>query len=390
MRPSLVNLPAGSRRRVLAVVGARPNFVKVAPVLHALAERGELEIRVLHTGQHYDRALSDSFIEQLGMPAPDHYLGVGSGTHAEQTAAVMVGVERVLSEEPADVLIVPGDVNSTVGAALAASKLGVPIAHVESGLRSGDRTMPEEINRIVTDQIADLLFVTEQDAIRNLEHEGVASDRVRLVGNVMIDSLLEALPRAIAPADTFASRGASAQWRERAARHGHAFLTLHRPSNVDERDTCGRILTAVNKAAELVPIVFALHPRTREAVKRHQLTDLLDHPFILATEPLSYFETVGLLAKARMVLTDSGGLQEETTGLGVPCITLRENTERPVTVDQGTNVIVGMDAARILASVHDILATGGKRGQIPPLWDGKTADRIAAELASWLADRTST
>src|SRR5262249_41466270 len=230
---------------------------------------------------------------------------------------------------------------------LVAAKKLIAVVHVEAGLRSFDRAMPEEINRIVTDQIADLLYVTEQDAVSNLEREGIAADRIRLVGNVMIDSLLEALPRAKAPADTFVSRGASDAWRDRAARDGHAFLTLHRPSNVDERETCRRVLSAVNETAGLLPVVFAMHPRTREAVRRHELASLLDHPSILVTEPLSYFETVGIVAKARMVLTDSGGLQEETTGLGVPCITLREDTERPVTVEQGTNVVVGTDHARI-------------------------------------------
>ena len=381
----------GARRhRVLCVAGARPNMMKVAPLMRAFARVPALAPLLIHTGQHYDAAMKDVFFEELGLKEPDAFLGVGSGSHAAQTGRLFLAIEPVLDEMKPDVVVVVGDVNSTMAAALVATKKRIPVVHVEAGLRSFDRDMPEEINRIVTDQVADLLYVTEQDAVRNLEREGVAADRVRLVGNVMIDSLRDALPRAKAPADTFAARGASTAWCERAARDGHAFLTLHRPSNVDDRETCRRLLTAINTAADLLPVVFAVHPRTRDAVRKHDLAGLLDHPFVLTTEPLSYFETVGILAKARMVLTDSGGLQEETTGLGVPCITLRENTERPVTVSDGTNVVVGTDQAKILASVRDILSTGGKRGKVPPLWDGKAAERIAADLAGWLESRALT
>jgi UDP-N-acetylglucosamine 2-epimerase (non-hydrolysing) len=374
MRPSLVNLPAGSRRRVLAVVGARPNFVKVAPVLHALAERGELEIRVLHTGQHYDRALSDSFIEQLGMPAPDHYLGVGSGTHAEQTAAVMVGVERVLSEEPADVLIVPGDVNSTVGAALAASKLGVPIAHVESGLRSGDRTMPEEINRIVTDRISDLLLCHCDDAARNLVAEGAPEDTIALVGNTMIDSLLRLLPAAHATG-AVAHHGLEPS--------GYALVTLHRPALVDDPVRLTAVIQVLNELAESLPVILPLHPRTRA-----RLGDVASGTAdgLLLTEPLEYLEFIALEASARLVVTDSGGVQEETSALGVPCLTYRDNTERPVTISLGTNRLVGVEPIALARAAHEALATPmpAERGRIP-LWDGRAGERTATAVTALLA-----
>jgi UDP-N-acetylglucosamine 2-epimerase (non-hydrolysing) len=373
MTPSLVNVPGRRRRRVLAVVGARPNFVKVAPVLHALAESEDVEIRVLHTGQHYDRALSGSFIEQLGMQAPDHYLGVGSGTHAEQTAAVMVGVERALHEEPADALIVPGDVNSTVGAALAATKLGVPIAHIESGLRSRDRTMPEEINRIVTDRISDLLLCHCDDAVRNLLSEGTAEDSIALVGNTMIDSLFRLLPAAHATA-AVARHGLKAG--------GYVLVTLHRPALVDDPVRLTAVIEVLNELAESVPVILPLHPRTRV---RLEDAGVLTARSLLLIEPLEYLEFIAVEASARLVVTDSGGVQEETSALGIPCLTYRDNTERPVTISLGTNRLVGVEPIALARAAREALATPmpTESGHIP-LWDGQAGPRAAAAVMALL------
>jgi UDP-N-acetylglucosamine 2-epimerase (non-hydrolysing) len=314
-------------------------------------------------------------------------LGIGSGSHAVQTGRLMIALEPVLREMKPDAVVVVGDVNSTLAAALTAAKMNIPVVHVEAGLRNFDRTMPEEINRVVVDQISDLLFATEEGAMRNLAAEGIPPERVHLVGNVMIDSLMDALPRAKPAAQTCQAHGATAAWLKRAADAGHAFATLHRPSNVEDRETLRRLLTTLRKVADLVPVVLAVHPRTQKSIAIHGLGEMLDHPYLLATEPLSYLETVGMVANARLVLTDSGGLQEETTGLGVPCITLRETTERPVTVTQGSNLVAGTDAGRILDAAEETLRTGGKKGIVPPLWDGKTAERIAAHIAGWLAVR---
>jgi UDP-N-acetylglucosamine 2-epimerase (non-hydrolysing) len=373
MTPSLVNVPGRRRRRVLAVVGARPNFVKVAPVLHALAESEDVEIRVLHTGQHYDRALSGSVIEQLGMQAPDHYLGVGSGTHAEQTAAVMVGVERALHEEPADALIVPGDVNSTVGAALAATKLGVPIAHIESGLRSRDRTMPEEINRIVTDRISDLLLCHCDDAVRNLLSEGTAEDSIALVGNTMIDSLFRLLPAAHATA-AVARHGLKAG--------GYVLVTLHRPALVDDPVRLTAVIEVLNELAESVPVILPLHPRTRV---RLEDAGVLTARSLLLIEPLEYLEFIAVEASARLVVTDSGGVQEETSALGIPCLTYRDNTERPVTISLGTNRLVGVEPIALARAAREALATPmpTESGHIP-LWDGQAGPRAAAAVMALL------
>jgi UDP-N-acetylglucosamine 2-epimerase (non-hydrolysing) len=362
-------------------------MMKVAPLMRAFGRDARFDPRLVHTGQHYDPAMRDVLFEELALPQPDAFLGVGSESHAVQTGRLMLALDPVLDEMKPDAVVVVGDVNSTLAAALVASKKHIPVVHVEAGLRSFDRTMPEEINRIVVDQMSDLLFATEEDAVGNLAREGIPAARVHLVGNVMIDSLMNALPRARPAAETCKGRGASLAWMERAQRDGYAFVTLHRPSNVDRRETCSRLFATLNKVADLVPVVLALHPRTRKAIESHELGELLNHPFLLATEPMSYLETIGVVARARVVLTDSGGLQEETTCLGVPCITLRETTERPITVSQGTNIVAGTAAAPILAAVGHTLQTGGKKGRIPPLWDGKAAERIAALLAEWLVGR---
>jgi UDP-N-acetylglucosamine 2-epimerase (non-hydrolysing) len=377
------------RHRIACVAGARPNMIKVAPLMRAIAADPRLEARLIHTGQHYDPAMRDVFFEELALPPPDAVLDIGSVSQAAQTGRLLLALEPVLDEMKPDAVVVVGDVNSTLAAALVAAKMLIPVVHVEAGLRSFDRTMPEEINRIVVDQISDLLFATEAEAVGNLAREGIPAERVRLVGNVMIDSLMDALPRARPAAETCAAHGASPAWRKRAADEGYAFATLHRPSNVDDREACSRLLTTLNKVADLVPVVLALHPRTRKAIESHAIAALLDHPFLLTTEPLSYLETVGIVARARVVLTDSGGLQEETTALGIPCITLRTTTERPITVSQGTNIVAGTEPAAILAAVGDTLRTGGKTGKIPPLWDGQAAQRIAALLADWLAGRNA-
>jgi len=376
-----------TRYRIICVAGARPNLMKVAPLMRAFARDSRLEPLLVHTGQHYDPAMHDVLFEDLALPPPDAFLGIGSASHAVQTGRLMLALEPVLDEIKPHAVVVVGDVNSTLAAALVAVKRHIPVVHVEAGLRSFDRAMPEEINRILVDQISDLLFVTEEDAVRNLEQEGIPASRIHVVGNVMIDSLFDALPRAKPAAETCVARGAGGAWQERAAKNGHAFATLHRPSNVDDRETCRRLFTALSKVADLIPVVLALHPRTRKALESHGFGELFDHPFQLATEPLSYLETVGIIAKARVVLTDSGGLQEETTCLGIPCITLRETTERFITVSQGTNIVAGTDTARILAAVADTLRTGGKKGTIPPLWDGRAAERIARLLAEWLVER---
>jgi UDP-N-acetylglucosamine 2-epimerase (non-hydrolysing) len=297
-----------------------------------------------------------------------------------QTAEIMRRFEPVVdAEQPAAVLVV-GDVNSTVACALVAVKKGIPVIHVEAGLRSYDRAMPEEINRVLTDQISDLLFTTEQSARDNLLREGISEERIHFVGNVMIDTLRANLKQAVPAAQTFARYGAAADW----AQQGYAVLTLHRPSNVDEPGTLRALLGAVRDVSRRIPVVFPVHPRTRAKIEQHGLLPLLEAGSLLKVPPLGYLEMLGLMQTARLVLTDSGGIQEETTALGVPCVTLRENTERPITVDEGTNTIVGQDASRIIAVVDDILRTGGKAGRIPELWDGQAAQRIAAVLRQWL------
>ncbi len=366
---------------VLCISGARPNFMKIAPIMHAFAAAPvPLPARLVHTRQHYDHAMKDTFFRDLGIPMPDVDLEVGSGSHAVQTAEVMKRFEPVMdAERPAAVLVV-GDVNSTIACALVAVKKGIPVVHVEAGLRSFDRDMPEEINRVLTDQISDFLFTTEDDARANLLREGIAEHRIHFVGNVMIDSLRANLPHAVSPEAVFGRYG----WEAGQGADGFALVTLHRPSNVDDPATLARLLKVLCEASERLPVVFAVHPRTRARIEANGHAAVLRSARILVTPPLAYLETLGLMSKARVVMTDSGGMQEETTALGVPCLTLRENTERPITVSEGTNSVVGTDPGKILAGLDDVRATGGKRGRIPPRWDGKSATRIAAILNDML------
>ena len=373
--------------KLLCVVGARPNFVKIAPILRALererAERSDLphlDVRLVHTGQHYDAALSGAFFADLEIRPPDLNLGVGSGSHAEQTARVLTALEAVLLAERPDLVIVVGDVNSTLAGALVAAKLGVPVAHVEAGLRSRDRTMPEEINRIVTDALSDLCFTTCAEANENLGREGVAPDRIWFVGNVMIDSLLRHRPRARRPPIVEALG---------LAHRGYAVLTLHRPSNVDRREAALAVLHAVEPVLAAMPVVFPLHPRSRRMFEDHGLGHRLASLGRLhLVDPLGYLEFLYLMDHARLVLTDSGGVQEETTVLGVPCLTLRTNTERGITVEEGTNRLVGLDRDAIAAAVAEILAGQWPAGRVPALWDGRAAERIAdVVLRTWAKQR---
>jgi UDP-N-acetylglucosamine 2-epimerase (non-hydrolysing) len=349
----------------LHVVGARPNFMKAAPVIAALQARGASQ-RLVHTGQHYDPAMSDVFFRELGLPEPDINLNVGSATHSVQTAEVMMRLEPVIVEQRPQWVVVYGDVNSTMAAALVCAKRGVPVAHVEAGLRSFDRTMPEEINRIVTDQIADLLLTPSADGDANLLKEGIDGARIRRVGNVMIDTLLRLLP------------SADERWsalRGRFAADRFILLTLHRPSNVDDPRKLRRILDTLAAIGRELPVIFPVHPRTRDALRGAATPDS-----ILFAEPLGYLDFLALQHRATAVVTDSGGVQEETTVLGVPCLTLRANTERPVTVTIGTNTLIGDDLDLLCAEMRKIAAGEGKRGAVPPLWDGRAAERIAGAL----------
>ncbi|HEX8148890.1 MAG TPA: UDP-N-acetylglucosamine 2-epimerase (non-hydrolyzing) [Pyrinomonadaceae bacterium] len=361
--------------KVINVVGARPNFMKVAPIVEAMRRRPEeFAPTVLHTGQHYDERMSDAFFRDLGLPTPDVHLGVGSGSHAQQTAAVMQKFEPVVLEQRPDWVLVVGDVNSTVACALVCSKLGVRVAHVEAGLRSRDRTMPEEINRLVTDQLSDLLLTPSRDGDRNLLAEGIPPGRIRFVGNVMIDSLFKQLERA-----------AESRVREELEVAGadYAVVTLHRPSNVDEPEVLGGILSALRRISEHLPVVFPIHPRTRKNLAEFGLLDGLERRGrVRLTEPLGYLDFLRLYSGARLVLTDSGGIQEETTALGIPCLTLRENTERPVTVELGTNRVVGTDPGRIVAEAEGALSKDRQKEppRVPPLWDGRAAERILDAL----------
>lgn len=371
---------------VVCVVGARPNFMKMAPILRAFAAHvPALPTLLVHTGQHYDQDMNDRLFVDLRLPQPDINLEVGSGSHAVQTAEVMRRFEPVLDTHRPSCVLVVGDVNSTLACTLVGVKKGVPVVHVEAGLRSYDRAMPEEINRVLTDQIADRLYTTERSALANLQREGIAAERVCFVGNVMIDSLLANREFAHSPERTLAAAGASPEVLRDGA--GYGVVTLHRPSNVDRPETLRMLLGVLREVAARLPLVFALHPRTRANVERFGLGELLASPRIALLPPQGYLEMLGLMADARLVLTDSGGLQEETTALGVPCLTLRENTERPITVEHGTNTLVGRDRAAILRGVDAIVAGTGKSGRVPEFWDGRAAERIAADLARWLIQR---
>ena len=360
--------------KVLLIAGARPNFMKVAPIFAEMKRRSdEFDPMIVHTGQHYDAAMSDAFFDDLGMPKPDVYLGVGSGSHAVQTAKIMTEFEPVVLSEKPDWVLVVGDVNSTIACALVCSKLGIKFAHVEAGLRSRDRSMPEEINRILTDSISDLLFTTSQDADQNLAKEGIPTDKIRFVGNVMIDSLLKHLQLA-----------ESSNVREELdiADGGYAVTTLHRPSNVDDKGVFLGILDALIAVSARLPVIFPVHPRTRAKIVEFGFADRIANSKIRLIDPLGYLDFMRLYSGARLVLTDSGGLQEETTVLGIPCLTLRHNTERPITIEMGTNILVGTDSEKIKQAAFDVLdfTNSSSQARIPPLWDGKTAVRICEEL----------
>jgi UDP-N-acetylglucosamine 2-epimerase (non-hydrolysing) len=360
---------------IFTIVGARPNFMKAAPVHRAFKALG-VEHEIIHTGQHYDDAMSKVFFDDLAMPKPAVYLGVGSASHAVQTANIMIGLEKVFLEHKPRMINVVGDVNSTMGAALVAAKLLIPVAHIEAGLRSRDWTMPEEVNRAVTDVVSDLLLTPSADADENLLKEGRDPKRIVRVGNVMIDTLFMNLDRARAldmPGKLLLDHG------------GYAVLTMHRPSNVDEPKTFERILSALLDIQKELPIVFPVHPRTRARMRETAIGAKLESAHnITLIDPLGYLEFMSLMTRAKLVLTDSGGLQEETTALGIPCLTLRENTERPITVEEGTNVVVGTDADRIRSEAQKILRGEGKKGRAPELWDGKASERIANAVLGFL------
>jgi UDP-N-acetylglucosamine 2-epimerase (non-hydrolysing) len=359
--------------KVINVVGARPNFMKVAPLVDAMKRQtGKFSPLVVHTGQHYDSLMSDLFFRDLELPAPDVHLGVGSASHAAQTAAVMERFEPVVMREKPDWVLVVGDVNSTLACALVCVKLGVKVAHVEAGLRSRDRTMPEEINRLLTDQISDLLFTPSLDADANLRAEGIPEERIRFVGNIMIDSLFKHLERA---------KQSPIREQLDLGNKDYAVITLHRPSNVDDRQVFERILQALETIVARVPVIFPVHPRTRKMIQEFGFAERIERARGLRLiEPLGYLDFLGLYSNARLVLTDSGGIQEETTVLGIPCLTLRENTERPVTVEIGTNVVVGTDPQKITTEAIASLNGTRKSGRTPQFWDGQTASRILAAL----------
>jgi UDP-N-acetylglucosamine 2-epimerase (non-hydrolysing) len=360
------------RLKIINIVGARPNLPKIAPLIREMQRHPEIEPILVHTGQHYDEALSDIFFRQMGIPTPHVNLEVGSGSHAAQTAEVLKRVEPVLIEHQPDLVLVVGDVNSTIAVSLAAVKLGIPVAHVEAGLRSFDRSMPEEINRLLTDALADFLFVTEEDAIQHLLKEGRPRESIYLVGNVMIDSLRHFLP--IAQKSRI---GEDLNLKNAANWQRFGVLTLHRPSNVDSTQKLAELLGAIDQIAAQIPVIFPVHPRTRQHLTQ---AGIETHPQLKLIPPLGYLDFLCLLSKATLVLSDSGGIQEETTALGVPCLTLRENTERPITISEGTNLLIGTDPAKILAAAQQILAGKGKPGRIPPFWDGHAAERIVEIL----------
>ncbi len=361
--------------RIISVVGARPNFMKIAPLVAECARVPGISHLLVHTGQHYDAGMSEVFFRDLSIPAPDIDLGVGSASHAVQTAQIMIEFEKVCARESPDLVIVVGDVNSTMAATLVAAKLHVPVAHVEAGLRSFDRTMPEEINRVVTDQLSDYLFTTSREADENLKREGVNAEKIHFVGNVMIDTLQK--HRGSADGLNVASRlGVDGE--------AYALMTLHRPSNVDNLAILQGILTAVQDISTSLPVIFPIHPRTSQRIREFEL-DAMVHGRVRLTEPLGYLEFLNLMSGARMVLTDSGGLQEETTILGIPCLTIRQNTERPVTISEGTNELVGTDPDRIRETAERILAGKRKTPRVPEYWDGKAAERIVAILTAKLS-----
>ncbi len=368
---------------VMCVVGARPNFMKIAPIIRELNKEDNIFTPVLiHTGQHYDKSMKGEIFDQLGIPEPDVDLGIGSGSHAEQTGMIMIKFDAELTEKKPAIVLVVGDVNSTIACSLTAVKRNIPVVHVEAGLRSYDRAMPEEINRILTDQISDILFTTEKDAVNNLESEGINKNNVYFVGNVMIDTLLNSISK-IDSIDNILQKYIDKNI-DRVSENNYGILTLHRPSNVDNEDILKSLLNAVKEISSNLPIIFPIHPRTKLKLIEFGLNELLENSKnIIILPPIGYLDLLGLMKSSKLVLTDSGGIQEETTALGVPCITLRENTERPVTVTDGTNTIVGTDTEKLMHCFNDILLHGGKAGQIPEKWDGHAAERIIDELQKW-------
>jgi UDP-N-acetylglucosamine 2-epimerase (non-hydrolysing) len=359
--------------KILNIVGARPNFMKIAPIVREMQRReNEFQSRIVHTGQHYDAAMSDSFFVDLGIPKPDFHLEIGSASHAVQTAKIMIAFEPIVLQEKPDWVLVVGDVNSTIACAIVCAKLGVKIAHVEAGLRSRDRSMPEEINRILTDSISDLLLTTSQDADENLKQEGIADDKIKFVGNVMIDSLFYNLEKA---------KSLNVRENLNLKDKDYAVLTLHRPSNVDEKEVFEGLLNALIEISQKLPIIFPVHPRTKANIEKFEFAERVANSNISLIEPLGYLDFMNLYSGAKLVLTDSGGLQEETTALGIPCLTLRENTERPITIELGTNILVGTNPERIKQAAFEILENSSTKDvKIPPLWDGHAAERICDSL----------
>lgn len=369
------------KKAVFIVAGARPNLMKIAPIVRALQTHGGLAFKIIHTGQHYDREMNDVFFEELGIPQPDAFMAAGGGSHAQQTAKIMVGFEELCQTERPDAVLVVGDVNSTLACAIVAKKLNIPVAHVEAGLRSGDMSMPEEINRLVTDSISDWFFVTEPSGVAHLQREGKTDTAIHHVGHVMVDNVLYQAERLTRAETTgFEASAFKAEQTINGGRYG--VITLHRPSNVDDAEMMARIGGALREIALELPLIFPVHPRTRGNLEKFGINL---GPNITLVGPQAYMAFLNLWKDAAMVLTDSGGLQEETTALGVPCITIRENTERPITVVEGTNVLAGTDPARIVAEARKILCGEGKLGRRPHLWDGMAAERIVAVLAKDLA-----
>ena len=354
--------------KIINVVGARPNFMKIAPLIEEMRKNPKIEALLVHTGQHYDKEMSELFFDDLEIPRPDIYLGIGSASHTEQTAKIMIGFEKVLLKENPDLVLVVGDVNSTIACSLTAAKMGIKIAHVEAGLRSFDRSMPEEINRVLTDQIADFLFTTERDANDNLLREGISKEKIFFVGNVMIDTLLKNRKKA---------ENSKILEKLNLEKKNYATLTLHRPSNVDVRGTFENLLDAFTEIQNKIKIVFPMHPRTEKKIEEFNLREkITEMKNFITIKPLGYLDFLNLIANSKFVLTDSGGIQEETTVLRIPCVTLRENTERPVTVTEGTNIVVGTNRDKIIKESLNIIEGKGKKGRIPELWDGKAAKRI--------------
>jgi UDP-N-acetylglucosamine 2-epimerase (non-hydrolysing) len=363
--------------KIISVVGARPNFIKIASIDREIKTYSDIDHEICHTGQHFDETMSDVFFEQLGISQPHYNLGISGGTHAKQVAAIMIAFEGVLLEEKPDMIIVPGDVNSTLAAALTAAKIGIPIAHVESGLRSFDRSMPEEINRILTDQLSDLLFVTEKSGVDNLLKEGIDRSKIFFTGNVMIDSLVNCAN------DLHANEIFDVVGVEK---KNYIIATFHRPSNVDDPDKLRELVVFLNWLATNAKLILPLHPRTESSLKRFNLMRLVNSEIVL-TDPLSYFDFVSLISEAKLVVTDSGGIQEETTYLRVPCITVRNNTERPITCELGTNILAGTSFQHVKGLVEKVMNTQRTSGKIPELWDGKAGERICKILHDHLKMR---